>query len=88
MSGGTLEWTYMIGDWLYALRRDENKLVNTQVAGLTKEFRDLIEEADLFLSGDTGEERMIKAWKRFCENTGMPEDACNISWEEDYDLEE
>lgn len=88
MSGGTLKNLWVMSDWLYELRTEENKLVSNQVAGLTKEFRDLMEEADLYLSGDTGVERMEKAWKRFCENTGMPEDACNISWEEDYSLEE
>lgn len=88
MSGGTLKNLWVMSDWLYELRTEENKLVSNQVAGLTKEFRDLMEEADLYLSGDTGEERMEKAWKRFCENTGMPEDACNISWDEDYSLEE
>lgn len=88
MSGGTLEGIWSISDWLYQLRRDENKLCNTQVAGLVKEVRDLLEEADLFLSGDTGEERMEKAWTRFCDNTGMPRDACFISWDEDYSSEE
>lgn len=88
MSGGTLEGLWSMSDWLYELRAADDRLVNTQVAGLAKEFRDLIEETDLYLSGDTGEERMNKAWKRFCENTGMPEDACFKSWDEDYEKEE
>lgn len=88
MSGGTLENLWVMSDWLYELRAEENKLVSNQVAGLAKEFRDLMEECDLYLSGDIGEERMEKAWKRFCKNTGMPEDACFKSWDEDSDKED